>query len=233
MVAFATLLLTAVTALSSLVGAHPVEIEERQMSAAVAPVADPVIIDNIGVYARVTRLEDGSLLAGYATYEGSDVFLRTARSTDDGASWARLGVVDSGPSATREIDNAFPLALSGGRVLYAFRNHDKNGSGYTQYRITLCVSEDGGASWSFLSQIDERSPSGRNGVWEPFLRVGVNGEIQAYYSSENADNDQDNIMKASSDGGATWGPIIGVSGGDVVSRDGMMGVADAGNGNLM
>lgn len=233
MVSFWNTLATAAVALATFATAHPLSKSERQVSIAVSPIADPVSVDNIGVYMRTTVLGDGTILAGYTTREGDDQILRTARSTDGGDSWERLGIVDSGPSATREIDNAFPLYIPGGPVLMSFRNHDKGSDGYITYRITLCVSEDGGATWSFLSQIDERQASGRNGLWEPFLRIDRGGAIQAYYSAENADPDQDNLMRASTDGGLTWGNIITVSGADLQSRDGMIGVAEVGNGDLM
>lgn len=233
MVAFLQSLASAVLALATLTNSHPLSHPKRQLEAAISPIADPVLVDPIGVYMRTTTLEDGSVLAGYATREGDDQILRTARSTDGGDSWERLGIVDSGPAATREIDNAFPLQIPGGPILMSFRNHDKNDNGYITYRITVCVSEDGGATWAFLSQVDVRESSGRNGLWEPFLRIDRGGAIQAYYSAENADPDQDNLMRASTDGGLTWGGIITVSGAGLQSRDGMIGVAEVGNGDLM
>lgn len=233
MVRFLESLATAVVALATFTSAHPLAQAKRQVDAAVSPIAEPVVVDNIGVYMRTTTLEDGTILAGYSTTEGDERFLRTARSTNGGDSWERLGIVDSGPAATREIDNAFPLSIPGGPVLMAFRNHDKDASGYTTYRITVCVSDDGGATWSFLSEVDVREAAGRNGLWEPFLRIDRGGAIQAYYSAENADPDQDNLMRASTDGGLNWGEPITVSGAGLQSRDGMMGVAEIGNGDLM
>lgn len=230
-------LLAVAVAVSRLVAAHPFshDIQDRQVDASVVPVADPVVVDAGGVYMRTTTLGDGSILGGYTGFDGPTQILRVTKSTDGGASWSIIGSVDSGPSATREIDNAFPLALPDGRILYAFRNHDKvPGGGYQHYRITVCVSEDGGVTWSFLSHIDERAPNGRNGLWEPFLRIARDGAIQAYYSAENSDGDQDNIMRASTDGGRTWSGIYGMTGGDVNSRDGMIGIANIDtNGNLM
>jgi hypothetical protein len=228
---------TMAMATSQLITAHPLshDIQDRQVEAAVVPVADPVVVDGGGVYMRTTTLADGSILGGYTSFDGPTTILRVTKSTDGGASWSVIGSVDSGPSESREIDNAFPLALPDGRILYAFRNHDKvPGGGYQHYRITLCVSEDGGVSWSFLSHIDERALNGRNGLWEPFLRIARDGAIQAFYSAENSDSDQDNIMRASTDGGRTWSGIYGMSGGDVNSRDGMIGIANIDNdSNLM
>ncbi|PNY23700.1 Uncharacterized protein TCAP_06358 [Tolypocladium capitatum] len=225
-------LLLGVTALTGLSHAAPTaDIHARNVS----PGSGQIVVDGGGVYMRATRLNDGSILGGYAAQDGPNHVLKAVRSTDGGASWAQIGTVASAPSATSDIDNAFPLQLPNGRVLFAFRNHDRTASGsYTYFRITLCYSDDGGHNWSFLSQIDERPQNGVNGLWEPFLRVSGNGVLQAFYSSENSSNDQDNLMKISSDNGQSWSVSWTVSGQGVTSRDGMTGVSNIdNNGNVI
>ena len=204
-------------------------------TAAAALVGDnPVVVDPAGVYMRATRLNDGSIIGGYAAVQGANKALLSVHSTDGGASWQALGTVTSVPAAQHEVDNAFPLQLPSGRVLFAFRNHDKDSNGnFIYYRLTVTHSEDGGRTWQFLSQIEERPKSGVNGLWEPFLRVDKSGNVQAYYSSENAANDQDNLVKTSTDGGSTWSSARIVSGGGITSRDGMASVAAANDGTLM
>ena len=49
--------------------------------------------------------------------------------------------------------------------------------------------------------------------------------VQLFYSRENAGNDQDSLMRTSTDEGATWSSAAVISGGDVTARDGMLGVA--------
>lgn len=236
MIAPIRILAVAALSLASLVHAHPLESIKRQ-EPKVNPVADPVKVDGGGVYMRTTTLEDGTIIGGYSIVEGSDRVLRSVRSTDNGDSWERLGVVDKGPTDSKDLDNAFPLVLPNGDILFSFRNHDKNGNGdFTMYRITVCKSTDGGKSWKFLSQLDERPANGLNGLWEPFLRLDGDGNVQAYYSSENRATDQDNLMRVSRNGGESWEDSIMVSGDGVEARDGMVGIADAGNGsdgNLM
>ncbi|POS71259.1 hypothetical protein DHEL01_v210349 [Diaporthe helianthi] len=167
---------------------------------------------------------------------------------------------------TKELDNAFPLVLPPGfpgtpmtmsnssssptsnstnrrRILYAYRNHDRSlnntlgvPDNYTLYRVTVSASDDGGASWAVLGDIDARrannGTANLNGLWEPFLRVAADGTtLQAFYSAENNGSDQDSLMRESVDGGVTWGPRRVVSGaGRVRSRDGMIGVARLGDG---
>ena len=202
--------------------------------AAPSPSGNRVVVDAGGVYMRATSLLDGSILGAYATQDGDNHVLRAVKSTDHGASWRQVGTIAQGSPTKTDIDNAFPLQLPNGRLLLAFRNHDRTSSGYTYYRITVCYSDDNGASWIFLSQIDERAAQGKNGLWEPFLRVANNGNLQAFYSAENSDADQDNIMKVSTDNGKTWSSTRPVSGQGLTSRDGMMGVANIdNNGNLM
>lgn len=204
-----------------------------------------VTLATSGTYPRVNSVTyaNGStaLIAGYTgtTDSGANKILRVAQSTDSGSSWTTIGSVAEGPAASQELDNPFPLQIaSGGRIIYAYRNHDIDAStgDYTYYRITVSYSDDFGLNWSFLSQVIERTAtSTKNGLWEPFLRLANDGTtIQCYYSSEDASDDQNNFMKYSTDGGATWSDEeIYVSGQNVTSRDGMTGVAVVSGDTLM
>ncbi|KAK4208769.1 glycoside hydrolase [Rhypophila decipiens] len=208
----------------------------------VQPVADPVVIDPAGIYIRASPLQNGGIIAGYAALEGTQKILRVSQSLDNATSWTPLGEVTRANDLTTDLDNAMPLQLPSGRIVLAFRNHDRGSDpeSYTHYRISLCYSDDGGKSWGFLSQIVEREAdlSGRkNGLWEPFLRLAKDGSLQCFYSSENDDNDQDNFVVVSKDGGVTWSsddPVL-VSGGESTdTRDGMTGVAEVdGKGTLI
>lgn len=173
-----------------------------------------------GTYPRSTRLNDGSLLGVYTAFEGTQNVIKTTRSTDNGNSWNAYSEVTRGVG---DIDNGFLLQLSNGRILCAFRNHSKNGDGaYTVFRITICVSSDGGKSWVYLSTAEVSGPP--NGLWEPFMRIGADEKVQLYYSRELASNDQDNLVRFSSDGGASWSGSTIVSGSGIIARDGMVGV---------
>ncbi|OAQ96788.1 hypothetical protein LLEC1_02831 [Akanthomyces lecanii] len=220
--------LFAIATLHSRVSASPTNLVLR--AAVVSYNGPQVVVDPVGVYMRVTRLHDGSLLGGYAAGDGSNKVLRVTKSTNEGASWKVIGTVDSQPYASHDLDNAFPLQLPGGRIVFAFRNHDLDSNKMpTYFRLTVCYSDDGGVDWRYLSQIDERATNGVNGLWEPFLRNARDGSLQAYYSSENSGGDQDNLMRISRDGGKTWSGPRPVSGVDRDgTRDGMTGVAEAG-----
>lgn len=195
--------------------------------------ADPILIDPAGVYIRATPLRTsdntpGAILVGYTTHSPTLTTLRVAHSLDSARSWQHLSDVWQIPRDGHDVDNAMPLQLPSGRILYAFRNHDRNAQGgYMRFRITVCASDDEGRSWRFLSHVEDRAPNGQySGVWEPFLRVGRDGEeVQVYYSREKRLEEQENLVKVSRDGGETWeGPVIVSEGRG--SRDGMVGVAE-------
>ncbi|TGJ88419.1 hypothetical protein E0Z10_g361 [Xylaria hypoxylon] len=206
----------------------------KRLAGQVIKASSTVVIDSGGVYIRVSSLNGGGLIAGYAATDGTQHVLRTAKSTDGGQSWRPQGEVYRADKTAHDVDNAFPLQLPSGRILYAYRNHDRTNSQYTYYRITISYSDDGGVTFGYLSTVAQRAASGVNGLWEPFLRVANNGSLQCYYSAENSATDQDGFMRQSTDGGLTWSSPITISGAGLTSRDGMIGVAKIdGNGNLM
>lgn len=211
------------SALTALFASIPLTLG-NSVSAEVQPsiIGSPAVF-GAGTYPRATRLADGSLLGVYtATSNGNNV-ITTTHSVDQGSTWNKLGTVTNGVG---DIDNPFLLQLPDGRVICAFRNHSKDPSTgeYTTFRITICYSNDNGATWAFLSQ-PASGPGPVNGIWEPFLRLSSSNDIQLYYSYENDSNDQDSLMRTSTDGGVTWSSPSTISGGGVTARDGMLGVA--------
>ncbi|PLB41741.1 sialidase family protein [Aspergillus candidus] len=176
-----------------------------------------------GTYARLARMSDGSLLGSFTRFEGNQRLLRVTRSTDGGRTFEPWGEVTR---AAGDCDNLFLLEIAPGTVLAAFRNHDmKPGGGFTQFRITVCRSTDGGRNWSYLSQAAEKKPP--MGIWEPFMRMGHQGEVQLYYSEEFAPENQCTMLVRSFDGGATWTPPQCLGGERDNYRDGMTSVAVA------
>lgn len=153
--------------------------------------------------------------------------------TDFIHSWQALGIVTRGPSNANDIDNAYIIQLPSGKLLCAFRNHSKdpNTGAYTYFRITVCVSSDLGKTWSYLSTA-AGEPGPVNGNWEPFLRNAQSG-LQIYWSRENSAYDQDSLEKFSTDDGATWSAAQTISGTDITSRDGMLGVTTISGNTLM
>ncbi|KAK3991442.1 Sialidase [Cladorrhinum sp. PSN332] len=207
--------------------------------------AEPALINPDGVYLRAGRLfnKTNEIIVGYAGRSPSDPqskALLASISNDGGKSWHYRGEVTSVSSPGKhDLDNAFPLQLPSGRILFAFRNHDVRNGKQKYFRITVCASDDGGRTWFFLSQVDERERYRKlymnNGLWEPFMRLGRKGEVQVYYSDEITHRKQNNVMRYSRDGGRTWseekitvssGPNYWPNSNKDLSRDGMMGIAE-------
>ncbi|KAL7928402.1 glycoside hydrolase family 93 protein [Trichoderma chlorosporum] len=208
---------------------------EQQSPGSVTQAGSPVVIDTNGVYIRASSTSNGGLIAGYTAHEDGQSILRLAGSSDGGDSWHFVGEVYRANSSAHDVDNAMPLQLPSGRILYAYRNHDLSGSSYTYYRITLSYSDDGGTTFLYLSTVQQQAANPTpNGLWEPFLRLAADGSVQCYYSAENSAEDQDGYMKSSTDGGQTWSNWTKISGENVTSRDGMIGVANIDtSGNLI
>ncbi len=205
------------------------------MKRAVSRDGDPGLIGS-GTYPRATKLHDGSLLSCYTSFQDGNTILRTARSTIGGWDWTQIGSIASAPTMTRDLDNCFPHQLPNGRILAAFRNHDRRtASGpYTFYRITISYSDDNGATWSFLSTAST-SGTPNLGIWEPFMMDAQDGSLMLYYSRETNTNgsDQDSILIHSHDGGVTWTADQTITGADRTARDGMLGVVRTGGSNLL
>jgi hypothetical protein len=152
--------------------------------------------------------------------------IRRVKSTDKGVSWGPVGTAATRPMEQSDLDNPYPVQLPGGRVLLVYRNHDKDAvtGNYTAFRIDLSYSDDEGENWSYLST-PISMPGGEIGVWEPLLRVAQDGMLQLYYSKELAKDNQDQMLRVSSDGGLTWAVEKTIAGRKKLSRDGMTGVA--------
>ena len=223
--------LSAITLLTShLLSAFPI----KPRAGLVARLSGGAAVMGDGTYPRANRLHDGSIIGTFTAFSGGNNIITLVRSTNNGASWAYIGEAASGASATHDIDNPYVLQLPSGRILVTFRNHDKTASGtYTFFRITICASDDNGASWFYLSQ-PASDPGPVNGNWEPFLRIANDGSLQLYYSRENNGGDQDSLMRTSRDGGLTWSLANTITGGNLPSsRDGMVGVATINGNNLI
>jgi hypothetical protein len=166
-------------------------------------------------YPRVTQLSDGTLLATFAHSTPGNRAIGCVSSKDGGRAWGNYrGILEQ--SKPVDLDNAFPLQLSDGIILVAYRRHTPD----HHCRIGVHASMDGGEHWAFRGTIAE----GHAGLWEPFLLLLPKGVVQAYYASEeDCKPDQRIEMRSSSDGGKTWGSPVTVAQ-KKGSRDGMPGV---------
>lgn len=198
-------------------------------------------------YPRAIRLRSGTILASF-TVDDIENAIQLAISRD-GSSWSPYSTIMLKPALkATPIDNAFLLELPSGRILCAFRAHSKKpeavnaeekpggqNEGYLFFRLMIYSSDDVGKSWKYLSTPTEE-PGPVNGNWEPFLRLSNTGELQFFYSREiGGGRDQDNLMRVSRDEGLSWSGPSTVSGMDLETRDGMIGIQEVvpGSGHLM
>jgi hypothetical protein len=167
-------------------------------------------------YPRVTELVDGTVLATFAHTTPEGRAIACVLSSDGGRSWGKYHRIYEQRSAD-DLDNAFPLQLPNGTILVACRHHARD---HHIYRIEVYSSANGGAHWDFLSTI----VTGHTGLWEPFILLQPDGNVQAYYASEEGCSPDQRIeMRTSSDGGKSWeAPVVVAQ--KKGSRDGMPGV---------
>lgn len=193
------------------------------VTAPAAPNLGPITKIAPGTYPRAIRISGTTLLLARTTFSDGNNIITISVSNDDGQTWSPQGTVTTQKG---DVDNPYLVRLPSGRILCAFRNHDKDEQGkYTFFRITICYSDDDGKNWLYLS-CPASDPGPIHGNWEPFLRVsGVNRDtLQLFYSRENSASDQDSLMRTSGDGGKNWSLATIISGEGITARDGMLGV---------
>jgi hypothetical protein len=186
-----------------------------------------------GTYPRANPLGSSAIIGAFTGFSGGNNIITLVESINGGSSWTNLGSAATENSTTNDLDNPYPLRLPSGRLVIAFRNHDRvpgsDPAQYTYYRIVLSYSDDNGANWLYLSTPAQSSTIG---LWEPFMRIAADGTtLQLYYSRLYSSTDQDSILLTSADGGQTWSAEQTISGQDITSRDGMLGVATIGTGS--
>lgn len=171
------------------------------------------------------------------------------RSTDNGENWELIAnVYDKEYNLLRTSQPClYELPqqvgeMPAGTILLAGNIFDD--SPYTQSRIVIYKSLDGGETWSFLSEVDNGGPciydpsvtSTTTTVWEPYLGLSEDGKLVCYYSDERQKEDgvlQAVSLKASSDG-INWGEESNVAAiPNQKDRPGMITVTELPNGKYM
>ncbi|KAI4869794.1 glycoside hydrolase family 93 protein [Hypoxylon rubiginosum] len=208
-------------------------------------------ISNAGGYPRLAKLADGTILSVQTLpkVNGTTSIMQVSKSTDGGKSFSLFSEVIR--AQNKDLDNGFLIELPpsqstrvekhGAPVLIAaYRNHDLDSSGNpTYFRIAASRSEDGGRTWKEASHVFEISAekSQGMGVWEPFMRIGNQGEVQLTYSGEIGPGNQETFRALSRDGGKSWTEPVNLRlhSKDEPMRDGMqsiISVKDSENGRV-
>lgn len=176
----------------------------------------PVLVSGwCSAYGRARRLDDGRLMISYSNTWTA----RVRFSSDDGATWsAAKDVVKSYKSddLTYRMDNPEFAQLSAtnphhpGRIIFAVNERvtGADGKAAYPYHISVCTSDDRGATWSSLVKL--YSSNSVSGCYEPFVLELPDGTVQIYFADEtpyayDSITYQNISVIESKDGGETWG----------------------------
>jgi hypothetical protein len=163
-------------------------------------VGDLITMGN-GGYPRALVLQDSTLLASYSSSKG--VIVRPSH--DNGKTWGNETVVRAPhpPEGKNEdLNNVFLYQLPNKDILCAYRRHIRTQDNKQALELNLDVhqSTDGGKTWEYLSSIYHDVPhDGAIGVWEPFLRTNLDGNLEAFWAHERSATNQDTVKKISTD----------------------------------
>lgn len=183
-------------------------------------------------YARIITLKangsaNGTLITTFDQLKevGGKQVYPIYRSTDNGSTWSLIAnVSDTSFGTTRTSQPAlFEVpqtagSLAAGTLLLAGNIFPEDKS---STRIVIWKSTDRGSTWSYLSTVDTGGPylydpspsSTTTTIWEPYLYLDESGALVCAYSDERQKSAgvlQALVLKRSTDGGATWGPLVNV-----------------------
>ncbi|MDP6524438.1 MAG: sialidase family protein [Kiritimatiellia bacterium] len=158
-----------------------------------------VQITQRATYARMIRLDNGSLLCAYESRGKSYV----RKSTDNGKSWDKAVLAAAcswGFAANPEL-----LQLENGWILLPYNERPTDRT--HPYTIRVAVSKDRGLTWHENSLVYMADTLRTNGCWEPAAVQLANGEILLFFANESpyrTSNEQEISLVTSRDNGRTW-----------------------------
>lgn len=197
------------------------------------------LTDTTGLYPRLVRLAhsgdaNGTLLASTVSFDPQG-YGAIWRSTDDGATFTRIGTVRDPAAANGfcctsmyELPSAIG-AMPAGTLVWAGSFGQDAGSG-RRMSIDLWSSTDHGVTWSKVSTVLTAANAG--GLWEPEMHVDAEGQLTLYYSDETQQPAHSQaLMEVFSADGVTWSapyPVVSLA--DSGARPGMPVVRTLSNG---
>ncbi|TSJ43970.1 exo-alpha-sialidase [Mucilaginibacter corticis] len=155
-----------------------------------------------GGYARMIKLDDGSLICVYEA-AGSTVCVK---STDDAGTWSQPTVI---APRTDGVSMAVPdiLQLKDHSLLVGYNPRPRGNDTSKHFAIKTKKSYDGGQTWTDERTLYQADSKFENGCWEPSAIQLPNGDIELFFANENPyrqSNEQCISMVKSKDGGLTW-----------------------------
>lgn len=180
-------------------------------------------------YPRVIRRQNGTLVASVIRFLGESGRMGAEffESTDDGLSFAHVGVVDdpinqSGLCCGTLYELPKGLgSLAAGTLLFAASGGGDAAD--SPMSIPIWQSTDGGKTWAFLSKAITASKARKNGgLWEPEFSMLDDGSLVCHYSDETDGNHSQKLVAVRSSDGVQWGaPKETVAPGPFALRPGM------------
>ncbi|GAA3601153.1 sialidase family protein [Kineosporia mesophila] len=169
------------------------------------------------------------------------------RSTNGGDSWSQISTVSSN---TAGWDIEAPTLFEVPRTISGLNAGDILAAGtawpvgdYTQQRVEVFRSTNGGASWSYLSNCTSTTGQPNtwgHGIWEPAFLVADNNSLACFISDERPANTATNNQiighYTSTNGGVSWNSTLTADvsfPADNLARPGMQTFAELPNGDFI
>jgi len=141
---------------------------------------------------------------------GADWDIFFSRSTDGGATWSALEVLNSNAASDGTSDDYFPVAMTDGNGTWVavWDSTAVIDGGGTDYDILFSRSTDDGVTWSGPHLLDPTAISGTGSDQMPVLMTDGSGTwVTVWRSGEDfnsAGTDRDIFFSRSTDNGLTW-----------------------------
>ncbi|GLX68432.1 exo-alpha-sialidase [Paenibacillus glycanilyticus] len=168
---------------------------------------------------------NGTLLCTYELYAfvNKETVWPIYKSTDNGATWQFVtNVRDTQYGLGNKLQPVLfelPVQLGNlpaGTLLLAGDCIPNDGSSTS---IVVYMSQDCGASWTYLSTVDHGGPAicdasaeaATTSIWEPFFGIDAYDNLVCYYSDERQKSNgihQALVHRVSLDGGLSWGELV-------------------------
>ncbi len=135
-------------------------------------------------------LADGRILLTRTETVGTGVRVVLSQSRDGGVTWSNLSTIcEAGQDV--DLGDGHLVQAGDGTLLYSYRENRYRGihSSLRSYAIRVARSTDGGANWSWHSDVATSSAQGLDpaisgGLWASYLIVKSDGTLQCYYDDE-------------------------------------------------
>jgi len=175
-----------------------------------------LLSSSTALYARVVRMShssnsalNGRIVASVTAFV-SGVGEEDIYASSDGTSFAKIGAVtDSDFAGGLCCGTLYELpskvgSLPAGTLIYS--GSVGQGSTTAAMKIKVYASQDGGATWSYLSTpaVTTKPGTTGGGLWEPQFTIATDGALVVVYSDETVSGHSQLLKQMRSYDGATW-----------------------------